>query len=107
MHLTRRLNMRNFWFLSLPTDCSWNVRTGAPFPEGEATIRSFDPRTLDNRLYVGELQRILDAVCIKGVTGPDRVYVLESNPAAANAGRLRLYEGSTGRVLTDGLPNPS
>lgn len=79
--------------------------TGAPFPAGESTLRSLDPRTLDDRQYIGGLQAVLDTVCIKGIAGADRVYVLESNPTAANVGRLRLYEGANGRVLAEGLPN--
>jgi len=84
--------------------------SGAPYPPGEASIRSVNRATGEVTPFISGLTAAIDVLCSKGPSG-GRYYTLEwtqdFSRAAVPSGRLRVYDGSGSRTLASQLTLPT
>ena len=85
--------------------------TGAPFPAGQATVKSVDARTGAVSTVISGLTALVDVVCGESPDGRARVFTLEWTRDFAQqmvpSGRLMMFEGAAGRPLASELALPT
>jgi hypothetical protein len=103
---------------NVPTGVCWrgddllvSFLTGAPFPAGQATIKSVNVKTGAVSTFISGLTALVDVVCGESPDGRARVFTLEWTRDFAQqmvpSGRLMMFEAAAGRPLASDLLFPT
>ena len=102
---------------NVPTGACWNgdrllvgFLTGAPFPTGQATIKSVNVKTGMVSPFISGLTAVVDVICSETPDGRSRVFTLEWTrdfSQQAPSGRLMMFDTAEGRPLASGLLLPT
>ena len=102
---------------NVPTGACWrgddllvSFLTGAPFPPGQATVKSVDVKTGVVSPFLSGLTAVVDVICGESPDARARVFTLEWTrdfTQTAPSGRLMMFDTPEGRPLASGLLLPT